>query len=287
MARQLRRSLRFGTSLFALILGAFAGFTRAGAQSAGSVGAVNPNATGTPPGSSARPLAIGNAVVRNERLQTSATGTLHVTFSDRTTLNLSPNSTIVIDEYVYDPASGAGSLKASVQSGLMRFVGGQLSHDKGVVVTTPVATIGIRGDMVVIQYKPGCGWEVTSLAQGEISVRNSVSEKLIRRPGYTLCVASSDQVIPDPIRANPAAIEQAFNATLSRPGQTGGATRLPTDAQAARLGIGSAPLPSNGGSTLDALSAITVQQGVARSSAQGRQPRQVQPTRSTTPYGTN
>src|SRR3954453_6012290 len=88
MARQLRRTLRFGTSVFALILGLLAALTRAGAQSAGSVGGVNPAATGTPPGGSTRSLTIGASVVRNERLQTSSTGSLHVTFSDRTTMNL-------------------------------------------------------------------------------------------------------------------------------------------------------------------------------------------------------
>src|SRR5437763_12429551 len=166
MARQLRRSLRWGTSLFALILGSFTTLTRGQAQTAGSVGAVNPSATGTPPGGSARSLAIGNTVVRNERLQTSATGTLHVTFSDSTTLNLGPNTNVVIDNYVYNPASRTGTLRASVKSGLMCFVGGQISHGPGANVSTPVATIGIRGNMVIVEYNPGCGWQITSLAGG-------------------------------------------------------------------------------------------------------------------------
>jgi hypothetical protein len=289
MARQLRRTLRFGTSIFALILGSLAALTRAGAQSAGSVGAVNPAATGTPPGGSTRSLTIGASVVRNERLQTSSTGSLHVTFSDRTTMNLGPNTNVVIDRYVYNPSSGAGTLQASVKSGLMRFVGGQISHETGATVNTPVATIGIRGNMVIVEFNPTCGWQITSLAQGVIAVRNRVNEVLINRPGYTVCVSSLDQPIPEPTRANPLAIEQAFNATLSSPGQTGGAKQLPTDADAKTLGIGSAPLPSISGSPLDYLSAFNVQQSVGRNAAQGRHPRRVVPHRPprTDPYGTN
>jgi hypothetical protein len=67
-------------------------------------------------------------------------------------------------------------------------------------------------------------------------------------------------------------IEQAFAATLSRPGQTGGAIRLPTDTQASRHGLGSAPLPSSGGSPLDYQSILSIQQEFGRNAAQARQP---------------
>jgi hypothetical protein len=286
MAR-LKHALQFATSIFALSLSSLATLTRAGAQTAGSVGAVNPAATGTPAGGSARSLVIGSSVVRNERLQTSPTGTLHVTFNDKTTLNLAPSTTLVIDNYVYDPSSDSGTLQASLRSGLMRFVGGAISHKTGATLTTPVATIGIRGNMVIVEHIPTCGWQITSLAQGEISVSNRVSERRITRPGYTVCVASADQIIPEPTRANPAAISQAFDATLSRSGQTGGATRPPTDAGAARGGVGSAPLPSISGSPLDALSPFAIQRGIGRNSAQGRQPRQVVPAPPANPYGSN
>src|SRR6478672_10194654 len=101
----LKSLLRVGGSLLPLILNLIAPLHRAVAQSAGSVGAVNPNATGTPPGGGARTLALGNSVVRNEKLQTNATGTLHVTFTDKTTLNLGPNTTVVVDKYAYDPST--------------------------------------------------------------------------------------------------------------------------------------------------------------------------------------
>lgn len=288
MGRKLRRSLRFGSSLLALIVAAFGQVDRAHAQGAGSVGAVNPEAKGTPPGGGSRTLTLGTSVVRNERLQTSATGSLHVAFNDRTTLNLGPNTNVVIDNYVYDPASGSGTLQASIKSGLMRFVGGQTSHEGTAAVTTPVATIGIRGNMAIIEFDPTCGWRITSLAQGVIAIRNRVSEVLIRRPGYTVCVASADQVLPEPTRASPAMIARAFDATVSRSGQTGGAKRLPTDAQAARRGIGSGTLPSASGSPLDGLSILSLQKGIGRNAAQGRQPRRVLPNKPpATPYGTN
>lgn len=298
MAMRLKSVLHIGSSALALILGCIAPVTRAGAQTAGSVGAVNPSATGTPPSGGSRTLAIGNSVVRNERLQTSSSGKLHVTFTDKTTLNLGPNTTVTIDEYVFNPSSGAGGLKATVKSGLLRLVGGETSHAGNATVQTPVATIGIRGNMALIEFDAGCGWRVTSLAQGVLTIRNRVNEVQITRPGFTVCVASADVAIPQPRRADPAAIEQAFTNTLSRPGQNGGAVRIPTEADLARRGLGSATLPSASGSALDYTSILAIQQGIGRNAAQARQPRRVVPrpppqqhqetsssTEETNPYG--
>ena len=66
----------------------------AAAQTVGSVGAFNTSATGTPPGSSSRVLALGADVVQQERLQTDAQGTAQITFLDKSALNVGRNSTI-------------------------------------------------------------------------------------------------------------------------------------------------------------------------------------------------
>ena len=291
----LRGPLKLGSSLIALIVSAFAPLTRAIAQNAGqnagTVGAVNPSASGTPPGGGTRTLAIGNGVVRNERLKTSAAGTLHVLLADRTALNLGPNTDLVIDRFVYDPATGEGSLSASVTGGLLRFVGGQTSHSGNATVRTPVATIGIRGNMVVIRFDPARGWVVTALGQGVITIRNGAGEVRITRPGYSVVVASAGAPIAPPVREDPAAIETAFAQTMSRPGQRGGAVRLPSETGLGRAGIGTAPLPSAAGSGLDAQSIFSLQPGLGRSSAQGRQPGRAQPggtqpgRTETNPYG--
>lgn len=266
----LKGLLRIGSSALSLLVGV-GPFHKADAQPAGSVGAVNPSATGAPPGGAARTLTIGNSIVRNERLQTSTTGTLQVSFNDRTTLSLGPNTNMVVDQYVYNPATGAASLQTSVKSGLVRFVGGQSSHQGNASVQTPVATIGIRGNMAIVQFDPTCGWRITSLAQGVLTIRNNVSEVRIERPGFTVCVASADQVIPQPTRADPGMIQQAFSATLSRPGQTGGAIRLPTDVQASQFGVGSPALPSASGSPLDYQGILSIQEEFGANAAQGRQ----------------
>ena len=68
----------------------------------------------TPPGAPTRVIEIGTAVVENQKIQTTATGSVQVLFIDKTTLNVGPNSTLVIDRFVYDPATTKGELALSV-----------------------------------------------------------------------------------------------------------------------------------------------------------------------------
>ena len=45
-------------------------------------------------------IEIGTQVVANEKIQTTASGSVQVLFIDKTTLNVGPNSTLVIDRFV-------------------------------------------------------------------------------------------------------------------------------------------------------------------------------------------
>src|SRR4051812_31673987 len=134
------RKPAYFTSLLTAWLSTTALMQNADAQNSGRVGAVNLEATGTPPGASARSLTIGTNVIYKERVQTSAQGSTQTMFPDTSTLNVGRTSSIVIDEYVYDPNAGTGKMVATVSKGVMRFVGGQISHTAGVTVNTPVAT---------------------------------------------------------------------------------------------------------------------------------------------------
>src|ERR1700751_3001064 len=112
------------TKLFTVLLSTVAPVALVHAQTAGRVGPVNPDATGTPPGGASRTLAVGGNVVYKEKIQSSAVGSTQILFPDQSTLNVGRNSSITIDEYVYDPNAGTGKMVASVGKGVLRFVGG-------------------------------------------------------------------------------------------------------------------------------------------------------------------
>jgi hypothetical protein len=65
----------------------------------------HPSAEGTPPGGSTTTLTVGARVLHKERIHTSPTGSVQLLFLDKSTLSIAPNTSLVIDEFVYDPAS--------------------------------------------------------------------------------------------------------------------------------------------------------------------------------------
>ena len=120
--------------------------------------AVNPEATGTPPGAVPRRIVLGQDVLFNERIATAAAGQTQILFVDASSLTVGPNSNMVIDQFVYDPNAGTGKMAASLTRGVFRFVGGALSKgNNAVTFRTPAATIGIRGGVMLIDVNPDCG----------------------------------------------------------------------------------------------------------------------------------
>ena len=191
------------------------------AQNVGVTAAVNPATMGKPPSGSIRQLSIGAQVVHNERINTSASGSLQLVFIDRTTLSIGPNSEVVIDEFVFDPNTNSAKMAITVGKGLLRFVGGQVSHNIGATIKTPVATMGVRGGVALYNVGPNLQTTVVHLV-GVSTVTAGGSTQQILRPGYYVEITSMGAA-PSVPKPAPAGLIAAYNAQLqSKPGQTGG-----------------------------------------------------------------
>ena len=75
-------------------------------------------------------------------------GKLGITFVDNTTVQMTENSKLIIDEFVYDPnQKDAGKLAIKVASGTARYASGQIAKNdpSKVKINTPTATVSVRG----------------------------------------------------------------------------------------------------------------------------------------------
>lgn len=91
------------------------------------------------------PLAVGGAVFRDDVLKTGLLGRVEVTLNDETVLTLTDRTTLTVENYDFPgPDSRA---RFNLRLGAIRAVSGAIAekNPEGFVVTTPVATIGIRG----------------------------------------------------------------------------------------------------------------------------------------------
>ncbi|MEO1190589.1 MAG: hypothetical protein AAFY02_02460 [Pseudomonadota bacterium] len=119
----------------------------------GIAAAVNPATVSTPPGATSETLPLGKPIVFMEEIETNPAGQAQVLFLDRSSLTIGPDSFVIVDEFVFDPALADGSLTMTLERGLVRYIGGQISKDGGVTIETDLATIGIRGGMAIAEKR--------------------------------------------------------------------------------------------------------------------------------------
>jgi hypothetical protein len=162
----------------------FAGKVHAQNASVGTVTGVQGAATVTQGAGVSRPLNIGDEIFNDDLLETAAGAKLLVTFSDATKLTLGPSAEVVVDEFVYNPNGGTNNAVMRVTAGAMRLVAGAIETAGGpqaVTVTTPVATIGIRGtDFFVEQDAEHLS--VALFSGYRVAVTNPTGQTLLR-PG--------------------------------------------------------------------------------------------------------
>lgn len=196
----------------------------------GNVGAVNQSAHGSPPGKGKHVLSVGIDVEQKERIETSEEGSAQIIFDDTSTMVVGRNSQVVIDEFVYN--GGGGSQSVSMAKGVLRFVGGGVSHVSGAKLKTPAASIGIRGGTMLV----GVGSrECKTLAVNlygsmEVVGKNGGSQS-VSRSGYGVC-AQSDGSLSEPVKISQEKIHSLMKETQSHGRQAGGVTHQPQKSEA-------------------------------------------------------
>lgn len=99
-------------------------------------------------GAKVAPAAKGSGVEKMDTVSTNSQGRFRITFNDATTVNITENSKLLIDDFIYDGGGKSkGKLGLRVALGTVRYTSGAIAHGnaKGVNIRTPTATIAVRG----------------------------------------------------------------------------------------------------------------------------------------------
>lgn len=150
------RSL-IGSGILALLIGAspqaladFQGFQTEsplfGEAAVGNASIVVKTVTGTIE-DNIHKIKLQDDLYHNEVIETHEESATEITFLDDTTISLGPTSSIVLDEFVYDPDPSKSSFVVTITEGALRFTSGVLPSES-YKIHTPVATIGIRGTVI-------------------------------------------------------------------------------------------------------------------------------------------
>ncbi len=106
-------------------------------------------------GTTQRALEQGAPVYEGEEIVTEKDSNVEIKLADDTILGQGEDSAIRLDEYIY--SGDDGSLDFHMVKGVMRVVSGEIVklNPEGFNLTTPLATIGIRGTEVMVQVDQG------------------------------------------------------------------------------------------------------------------------------------
>ena len=156
---------------------------------------------------------LGYEVLMNDFYQTGEDGQIGIIFQDETSVTVIENSELMIDDFVYDPATNAGELAFNVTVGSFRYVSGAIAanNEQQVKITTPSATITVRGTTLTGNVTPGGATTVTLLRDqdgglGLVTVANRAGSVMLTQPFHTVTVASINTAPPVPTVPSPAAL---------------------------------------------------------------------------------
>jgi hypothetical protein len=97
-----------------------------------------------------RTLAAGMPVHLGEVVETGEGGYARLRLLDNSEFTLGPDSSVVIDEFVYGTEQGGGKMIARAVRGLFRYVTGKIATEQpnSLEVRLPAGTIGVRGTTI-------------------------------------------------------------------------------------------------------------------------------------------
>ncbi|HVE15048.1 MAG TPA: FecR family protein [Elusimicrobiota bacterium] len=153
----MRRARAFLAVLTSAALGAGPAFGQGAAlKRIGVAASVQGLVRAAPPRAAGRVVSTGKPLYSGERVTTGPDAHVQVMLIDESTFSLGPNSELLLDEFVYDPDSGAGKTAARVTKGAFRFISGRIAAQapEKVKIALPTGTIGIRGTVVMGRVAP-------------------------------------------------------------------------------------------------------------------------------------
>jgi hypothetical protein len=141
---------------------------------------------------------VNTSVESNDTIIT-ARARAKLEFDDKTTVQITEQSKLVIDDFVYDPKKGSGKLALKMALGTARYASGQIAKNnpQQVAVRTPTASIAVRGT--------DFSMTVDELGRSLVMLLPSCDNKG--------CVTGAIEVSNE---AGSVLLEQAYQATLVR-----------------------------------------------------------------------
>ena len=175
----------------------------------GVAAAVNRNTTDLTLEQERKLVEAGYQIIQNHTIETDDIGKAQMLLLDGTAFSVGPNSSVVLDRFIYNPETDQGLLEVTAR-GLFRIVGGKVTKKQPALIRTNSATVGIRGGIGIVQTD-GSKVNATFLYGDEMTITPNCVDldtfgdqcsndfvTTITEPGFSVTVESADSEPSEP-----------------------------------------------------------------------------------------
>jgi hypothetical protein len=135
------------------------------------------------------PINVGDNMLRDETVRTGADSAARFVMADSTNLSLGPSATLKLDRTVFNDERSYRDVAIRMTTGAFRFVTGN-SDKSAYKITTPLATIGVRGTTLDILSQRGRSVIVLQDGAASVCTRSGQCVQLTQ-PGETAVITST------------------------------------------------------------------------------------------------
>ncbi|MDC0914523.1 cadherin domain-containing protein [Gammaproteobacteria bacterium] len=193
----------------------------------GVASAVNKNTTDLTLEQERKLIDAGYEIIQNHTIETDGIGRAQMLLLDGTAFSVGPNSSVVLDKFIYNPETAEGSLEVTAR-GLLRIVGGKVTKKQPALIRTNSATVGIRGGIGIVQTN-GSQTNATFLYGTEMTVTPNCVDldsfgdqcspdyaTTVTEPGFSVSVESEDSEPSEPVEVTEESLD-ALQEELEAP----------------------------------------------------------------------
>ena len=193
----------------------------------GVASAVNKNTTDLTLDQERKLIDAGYEIIQNHTIETDGIGRAQMMLLDGTAFSVGPNSSVVLDKFIYNPETAEGSLEVTAR-GLLRIVGGKVTKKQPALIRTNSATVGIRGGIGIVQTN-GPQTNATFLYGTEMTVTPNCVDldtfgdqcspdfaTTVTEPGFSVSVESEDSEPSEPVEVTEESLD-AIQEELEAP----------------------------------------------------------------------
>ncbi len=203
-------------SLFFMLLGVNSAFSQ---EQIGVASAVNKNTTDLTLEQERKLIDAGYEIIQNHTIETDEIGRAQMLLLDGTAFSIGPNSSVILDRFIYNPETAEGSLEVTAR-GLLRIVGGKVTKKQPALIRTNSATVGIRGGIGIVKTE-GPQTTATFLYGDEMTVTpNCVDldsfgdqcsadyQTTVTEPGFSVTVEDEDSEPSEPVEVTEESLDE-------------------------------------------------------------------------------